>query len=129
MVFGKTLNLTVASVMFSLVFWTLLWGISGAILSVPFLSLMKILLVEADHPWAKLLVDWIREDPTVDEAREMAKAQTHRELRVSSQLGSLLSLSLVCTERRAFLAVQLFEGSSYLLCATRPSSVLTHFFV
>lgn len=90
MVFGKALNLTIASVLFSLFFWTLMWGVSGAILSVPFLSLTKILLVEADYPWAKQMVNWIREDPNVDESREVAKAESNQDLLVSRR--SLLSL-------------------------------------
>ena len=92
-VFGKTLNLTVASVLFSLFFWTLMWGITGAILSVPILSLTKILLLEADHPWARRMVDWIREDPGVDEAREIAKLQAYQDLRVSLALVCLRALN------------------------------------
>ena len=83
LVFGKALNLTVASVLFSLFFWTSLWGISGAILSVPFLSLMKILLIEADHPLCARLVEWIRDDPEVDEARELERQKKHRSLLIN----------------------------------------------
>lgn len=75
-VFGKSLNLTAISVLIGLVFWTAIWGMCGAMLSVPLLGVMKILLDEADYPLAKRMLTLIREDSTLDEekmAREMIK--------------------------------------------------------
>jgi len=83
LVFGKALHLTVSSLLFSHIFCTQLCGLSAAILSVPFLSLMKILLIEADHPLCARLVEWIRDDPEVDEARELERQKKHRSLQIN----------------------------------------------
>ena len=50
--------------------WSGLWGLLGAILSVPLLGIMKILLMRANHPITKYVVMMIRADPTVDEEAE-----------------------------------------------------------
>ena len=65
--------MTTISIIVSLVFWSSMWGIIGAVLSVPLLSLMAILLQEADHPLAARLLHGIREDSKVDELREALK--------------------------------------------------------
>jgi AI-2 transport protein TqsA len=67
MVFGKSLNMTPLSILMALVLWSALWGIMGAILSVPLLGIQKICLTHANHPMAKYFLSLIREDPTVDE--------------------------------------------------------------
>ena len=69
---GKSLNMTPMSILAALVIWSGLWGLLGAILSVPLLGIMKILLMGANHPIAKYVVMMIREDPTVDEEAEQA---------------------------------------------------------
>ena len=48
-----------------------IWGMCGAILSVPLLGVMKVLLDEADYPLAKQMLTLIREDSTVDEEAMM----------------------------------------------------------
>ena len=73
MVFGKSLNLTAISILMALVFWTSVWGLMGAILSVPLLAIQKISLTHANHPLAKYFLTLIREDPTVDETAEASK--------------------------------------------------------
>merc|ERR1712167_465298 len=40
-VFGKSLNLTAMSILGALVIWSALWGLMGAILSVPVLGIQK----------------------------------------------------------------------------------------
>jgi predicted PurR-regulated permease PerM len=65
--FGKSLNLTAISVLIGLVFWSAIWGMAGAVLSVPLLGVMKILLDAADYPLAKQMLNLIREDNTLDE--------------------------------------------------------------
>lgn len=67
MVFGKSLNMTPLSILMALVLWSALWGIMGAILSVPLLGIQKICLTHANHPMARYFLTLIREDPTVDE--------------------------------------------------------------
>ena len=68
--FGKSLNLTAISVFIGLVLWASLWGIPGAILSVPLLGAQKILLDAADYPLAKRMLHLMREDNTVEELIE-----------------------------------------------------------
>lgn len=77
MMFGKSLNMTPMSILAALVIWGSVWGIVGAILSVPMLAIQKILLTKANHPLAKTVLGMIREDPTIDEndpGNEEAKA-------------------------------------------------------
>ena len=68
MVFGKSLNMTPLSILMALVLWSSLWGLMGAILSVPMLGIQKICFSHANHPMAKYFITLIREDPTVDGA-------------------------------------------------------------
>jgi len=67
MVFGKSLNMTPLAILAALVIWGSVWGLMGAILSVPLLGIQKILMQKTNHPMAKYCVMMIREDPTVDE--------------------------------------------------------------
>ena len=67
MVFGASLNMTPLSILAALVIWSGVWGLMGAILSVPLLGIQKILMQKTNHPMAKYCVMMIREDPTVDE--------------------------------------------------------------
>merc|ERR1712159_730446 len=73
-IFGKSLNMTALSILAALVIWSSIWGISGAILSVPLLGIMKILMVHTNHPMAKYVLLLVREDPTLDEAKERKAA-------------------------------------------------------
>ena len=52
-VFGKRLNLHPVVVLFALVFWYMMWGIAGAFLSVPIMSILKILALNMDNPTAQ----------------------------------------------------------------------------
>lgn len=67
MMFGKSLNMTPMSILAALVIWGSVWGIIGAILSVPMLAIQKILLMKANHPLAKYALKMIREDASIDE--------------------------------------------------------------
>merc|ERR1712127_1136297 len=71
--FGKLLNMTPMSILFALVFWSSIWGLLGAILSVPLLGIQKICCSYANHPLAKIMLSMIREDATIDEAAEAKK--------------------------------------------------------
>jgi predicted PurR-regulated permease PerM len=61
-VFGASLNLTAIAVLLGLVVFAVLWGIPGAVLSVPLLGAIKIVLHHTDHPIAKYFLKLIRED-------------------------------------------------------------------
>lgn len=56
---GKSLNLSAFAIMMALSFWTAIWGIPGAILAVPFTTIMMLILAEWPHtrPVAALLSD------------------------------------------------------------------------
>lgn len=69
-VFGASLNLTPLSILGALVMWGSIWGLPGAVLSVPMLGIQKILMVYTNHPFAKYVLILVREDPTLDEAKE-----------------------------------------------------------
>jgi len=51
--FGNKFEMHPVTVLCALVFWGLIWGISGAILAVPLTAAMKIVLNDLDHPFAK----------------------------------------------------------------------------
>ena len=67
-VFGKSLNVTALSVLLALVLWGSIWGVQGAVLSVPLLAAMKVALEECDYPLAKMLLSVIRESAAIDDA-------------------------------------------------------------
>lgn len=64
-VFGASLNITAIAVLLGLVFFGALWGLPGAVLSVPLLGAIKIVLHHTDHPIAKYFLMMIREDPSI----------------------------------------------------------------
>lgn len=54
--------------------WGSIWGLPGAVLSVPMLGIQKISMAYTNHPYAKYCLMMIREDPTLDE--EDARAES-----------------------------------------------------
>merc|ERR1719352_1934115 len=78
-VFGKSLNMTALSILGALVVWGSVWGITGAVLSVPLLGIVKILTHHTNHPLAKYTLMMIREDPTLDEEAERHGGQKRDE--------------------------------------------------
>lgn len=64
-VFGASLNLTAIAVLLGLVVFGVLWGLPGAVLSVPLLGAAKIVLHHTDHPIAKYFLMMIREDSSI----------------------------------------------------------------
>merc|ERR1719198_744377 len=64
-VFSKSLNLTAIAVLLGLVVFAALWGISGAVLSVPLMGAFKIVMHHTDHPVAKYSLLMIREDSSI----------------------------------------------------------------
>ena len=56
--------------------WSAMWGLMGAIFSVPLLGIMKILLTHTNHPMAKYVIMLIREDATVDEQEQAVAANS-----------------------------------------------------
>ena len=70
MLFGQALNMTPLSILAALAIWGSIWGLIGAVLSVPLLAVQKICLMHANHPLAKSFLMCIREDATIDEMAE-----------------------------------------------------------
>lgn len=68
--FGASLNLTEISVLLGLVFFAAIWGLYGAVLSVPFLGGAKIMLHNIDHPMAKGFLDNLRQDSDLDKSKD-----------------------------------------------------------
>ena len=60
--FGKSLNMTEIAVLNALVLAQLVWGLPGAVLSVPMLGIMKIVCHHTDHPIAKYTLAMVRAD-------------------------------------------------------------------
>lgn len=52
-VFGEHLELHPIIILVALAFWGVLWGVVGMILSVPLISLIKIISQHLDHPYAR----------------------------------------------------------------------------
>jgi AI-2 transport protein TqsA len=55
-VFGSSMELHPAIVLLALAFWGALWGISGAILSVPLTATCRIALSAMRNPWSETLL-------------------------------------------------------------------------
>jgi predicted PurR-regulated permease PerM len=55
-VFGKGLALHPVVVLFTVLLWALLWGVGGMIVSVPLTAVLRIVLKEVHHPYARLAV-------------------------------------------------------------------------
>lgn len=75
-VFGKRLNLHPVAVLFALVFWYMMWGVAGAFLSVPIMSVLKILALNMDNPtaqWFARLLEGQTEKATRDSDAEYPK--------------------------------------------------------
>ena len=51
--FGQQLELHPVVVLLSLSFWFSLWGVSGAILSVPMTAVIRIVVSNINHPYAQ----------------------------------------------------------------------------
>lgn len=68
--FGASLNLTEISVLLSLVLFSYIWGLYGAVLSVPVLGAMKIILHHTPHPLAKTALASIRQSAKIDEDKD-----------------------------------------------------------
>merc|ERR1711998_687903 len=69
-VFGEALNLTAISILLSLVILAYMWGLPGAVLSVPFLGITKIVAHHTDHPQCKYYLTLIRESVEVDKEKD-----------------------------------------------------------
>lgn len=70
--FGASLNLTEISVLLSLVVFSYVWGLYGAVLSVPVLGAIKIVLHHTPHPLAKAALASIRQDAQLDMDKDEA---------------------------------------------------------
>ena len=90
--FGAALNLTALSILLALVIFAAVWGLPGAVLSVPFLGIMKVVAHHTDHPQAKALLMMIREDVEVDKQKDAdwAKLRAQRAAREEAEAQAML---------------------------------------
>ena len=77
--FGKSLNVTAISVLVALVLWGSIWGLQGAVLSVPLLAAMKVALEDTDHPMAKMVLRIVRESASIDDSVEHSKSRVQKQ--------------------------------------------------
>lgn len=54
--FGHSLELHPVIVLLSLAFWFALWGVVGAILSIPVTAVLRIALSHINHPYARVMI-------------------------------------------------------------------------
>lgn len=54
--FGDRLELHPVTVLMALAFWYALWGVPGAILSVPVTAAIRIVLSHLEHPYARIIL-------------------------------------------------------------------------
>lgn len=76
--FGKTLNLTAISILLSLVVFAYLWGIVGAIYSVPLLGVLKIVCHNNDHPLSQVVVAMVQESKEIEAESDAKFAEEMR---------------------------------------------------
>lgn len=57
---ADTLDLHPITVLLSLAFWTTIWGPVGAVLSVPLTAVVRLLLLEVDHPYTRPIVNILK---------------------------------------------------------------------
>ena len=87
--FGASLNLTPLSVLLALVFWGLVWGLSGAVLSVPLLGVARVCLSHTNHPYGRALLSMIRDKDDVNEKEERLKQTVARASLAVTGIGPL----------------------------------------
>jgi predicted PurR-regulated permease PerM len=95
MMMGEALNLTAISILVGLVFFSFVFGIYGAVLSVPIQAAAKIMLHHTDHPLAKGCLTLMREDRTLDYENDRLFLETKAD---RNKLTDIDSVDLTGTE-------------------------------
>jgi len=91
LLFGQSLNLTPFSVLASLVFWALLWGLPGAVLSTPLLGAMKIALSTSRHAVARYVLSLIRKYDIDDQSQlALERSRVLQRLSLKNQVTAAL---------------------------------------
>merc|ERR1719440_2259467 len=57
---ASSLDLHPIVVLLALAFWTTVWGAVGAILSVPLTAVVRLILLEVDHPYTQPVVNLLK---------------------------------------------------------------------
>jgi hypothetical protein len=55
-IFGHSLELHPVVVLMALAFWFAIWGVVGAILSIPVTAVIRIVLSHSNHPYARITI-------------------------------------------------------------------------
>jgi predicted PurR-regulated permease PerM len=87
LVFGSRLELHPVVVLFALVFWYMMWGVAGAFLSVPIMSVIKICCANMSNPtaqwFARTLTGNVEDGGGGELSPRSLRSQTHGSLRES----------------------------------------------
>jgi len=114
---AKSLDLHPIIVLLSLAFWTTLWGPMGAILSVPLTAVVRLVLLEIDHPYTQpivlLLQGDVKEISSPRRAASLDSVGTPRGRSISFALDEMhLQPTGVATERDAATPQACFPSTS-----------------
>jgi hypothetical protein len=118
-VFGKRLNLHPVAVLFALVFWYMMWGVAGAFLSVPIVSVLKILALNMDNAtaqWFARLLEGQTEKATRESDAEYPKNFDYGSVRASDSARESV-LSSYDFDAQAALSQTDDGGGSYQMSA------------
>jgi hypothetical protein len=93
---GKRLNLHPVAVLFALVFWYMMWGVAGAFLSVPIMSVLKILALNMDNAtaqWFARLLEGQTEKATRESDAEYPRNFDYGSVRSSESMRGSMATS------------------------------------
>lgn len=62
---SETLELHPILMLFAFVFWFVMWGLWGAIISTPLTCLVKVALIDMNHPLASFIAELMQDLPTI----------------------------------------------------------------
>ena len=84
---GDSLELHPITVLLSLIFWGMIWGIAGMLLAAPITAVLKILLenIEITKPFAKLLEGKFPKKPTELPTKEASPTPSQTEPNKSTE--------------------------------------------
>jgi len=80
--FGMGLALHPVVVLFTVLLWALIWGVGGMIVAVPLTAVLRIALLEVQHPWAARCVGilegrWMPRAPGAAARRARSRSASH----------------------------------------------------
>lgn len=85
---ASSLDLHPITVLFSIMFWSSCWGNAGAVLAVPLTCSLRLLLFEADHPYATVIIGLLEGQwgPTTQRKMALGPVQQCRGPKVTERI-------------------------------------------